>query len=61
LKTEEAANTRLAHTLINSIGGHETDPVVTRFDMTWGHVLLLAATGSPGTSATSGSGTCFAR
>ena len=37
--------TRLAHTLSSSIGGRQTDPKVTRFDMTWGHVVLLCSDG----------------
>jgi serine/threonine protein phosphatase PrpC len=41
----DAAGTRLAHTLSSSIGGHQTDPKVTRFDMAWGHVLLLCSDG----------------
>ena len=45
MKAEEAANTPLAHTLTSSIGGRETHPQVTRFDMTWGHVLLLCSDG----------------
>jgi protein phosphatase len=45
MKAEEAANSRLAHTLTSSIGGRQTDPQVTRFDMTWGHVLLLCSDG----------------
>jgi len=45
MKAEEAAGTRLAHTLTSSIGGHQTDPKITRFDMTWGHVLLLCSDG----------------
>ena len=45
MKAEEAANTRLAHTLTSSIGGSQTDPKVTRFAMTWGHVLLLCSDG----------------
>jgi protein phosphatase len=45
LKAEEAAGTRLAHTLTSSIGGRQTDPVVSRFEMTWGHVLLLCSDG----------------
>lgn len=45
MKAEDAAGTRLAHTLTSSIGGHQTDPKVTRFDMTWGHVLLLCSDG----------------
>ena len=45
MKSEEAAATRLAHTLTSSIGGSQTDPKVTRFDMAWGHVLLLCSDG----------------
>jgi serine/threonine protein phosphatase PrpC len=45
MKAEDAAGTRLAHTLTSSIGGRQTDPKVTRFDMTWGHVLLLCSDG----------------
>ena len=45
MKAEEAAGTRLAHTLTSSIGGSQTQPTVTRFDMTWGHVLLLCSDG----------------
>jgi protein phosphatase len=41
----EAATTRLAHTLSSSIGGRQTDPKVTRLDMTWGHVVLLCSDG----------------
>jgi serine/threonine protein phosphatase PrpC len=45
MKPEEAAATRLAHTLTSSIGGQETHPKVTRFDMAWGNVLLLCSDG----------------
>ncbi len=45
MKAEEVAGSRLAHTLTSSIGGSQTDPKVTRFDMTWGHVLLLCSDG----------------
>jgi PPM family protein phosphatase len=45
MKAEEAAGTRLAHTLTSSIGGSESHPKVTRFDMNWGHVLLLCSDG----------------
>ena len=45
MKAEEAAGTRLAHTLTSAIGGSQTDPKVTRFDMTWGHVILLCSDG----------------
>lgn len=42
---EAAAQTRLAHTLSSSIGGRQTDPKVTRFEMAWGHVVLLCSDG----------------
>ncbi len=45
MTAEAAAGTRLAHTLSSSIGGRQTDPKVTRFDMAWGHVLLLCSDG----------------
>ena len=45
MKVEEVANSRLAHTLTSSIGGSQTDPQITRFDMTWGQVLLLCSDG----------------
>jgi serine/threonine protein phosphatase PrpC len=45
MKAEEAAGTRLAHTLTSSIGGSQTSPTVTRFEMSWGHVLLLCSDG----------------
>jgi serine/threonine protein phosphatase PrpC len=45
MKAEDAAGTRLAHTLTSAIGGNETHPKVTRFDMDWGHVLLLCSDG----------------
>jgi protein phosphatase len=45
MKAEEAAGTRLAHTLTSSIGGSQTQPKVSRFEMTWGHVLLLCSDG----------------
>jgi protein phosphatase len=45
MKAEQAAGTRLAHTLTSAIGGHENNPKVTRFDMNWGHVLLLCSDG----------------
>jgi protein phosphatase len=41
----DAAGTRLEHTLSSSIGGRQTAPVVTSFDMTWGHVVLLCSDG----------------
>jgi PPM family protein phosphatase len=45
MKTEEAADSPLAHTLTSSIGGRETHPKITRFDMSWGQVLLLCSDG----------------
>ncbi|HEX3235966.1 MAG TPA: protein phosphatase 2C domain-containing protein [Gemmatimonadales bacterium] len=45
MKAEEAAGTRLAHTLTSSIGGRETHPTITRFEMNWGHILLLCSDG----------------
>src|SRR6185295_613541 len=35
MKAEDAAETRLAHTLTSAIGGSENHPKVTPFDMTW--------------------------
>ena len=35
----------LAHTLSSSIGGRQTHPKVTRFDLAWGNVLLLCSDG----------------
>ncbi len=45
MAASDAATTRLAHTLSSSIGGRQTDPKVTRLDMTWGHVVLLCSDG----------------
>lgn len=45
MKAEDVADTRLAHTLTSAIGGSENHPKVTRFDMSWGHVLLLCSDG----------------
>src|SRR5262249_16953850 len=45
MKAEQAASTRLAHTLTSAIGGHENHPKVTRIDMNWGYVLLLCSDG----------------
>jgi serine/threonine protein phosphatase PrpC len=41
----ETSGTRLEHTLSSSIGGRQTAPVVTGFDMAWGHVMLLCSDG----------------
>jgi PPM family protein phosphatase len=45
MKAEDAAATRLAHTLTSAIGGSQTDPTITPMEMTWGHVLLLCSDG----------------
>ncbi len=45
MKPEQVAGTRLEHTLTSSIGGSHNQPTVTRFDMDWGHVLLLCSDG----------------
>lgn len=45
MKAEDAAGTRLAHTLTSAIGGSQTDPKISRFTMEWGHVLLLCSDG----------------
>jgi protein phosphatase len=45
MKAEQVAGTRLEHTLTSSLGGRQTQPTVSRFDMTWGHVLLLCSDG----------------
>ena len=45
MKPEQVAGTRLEHTLTSSIGGSHPQPTVTRFDMNWGHVLLLCSDG----------------
>jgi serine/threonine protein phosphatase PrpC len=45
LTRSAAAVSRFAHTLSSSIGGRQTAPVVTTFEMTWGNVLLLCSDG----------------
>ncbi len=45
LTRADAAATRLARTLSSSLGGRQTDPVVTRFDNNWGTVVLLCSDG----------------
>lgn len=45
LSRTEAPDSRFAHTLSSSIGGRQTNPVVTRFDMAWGNVVLLCSDG----------------
>jgi serine/threonine protein phosphatase PrpC len=41
----DVSGTRLEHTLSSSMGGRQTDPKVTRFDLAWGLVLLLCSDG----------------
>jgi protein phosphatase len=41
----DAASTRLANSLSSSLGGRQTEPVVTRFDMDWNTVVLLCSDG----------------
>lgn len=45
LTRADAAGTRFARTLSSSIGGRQTDPVVSRLDMAWGTVLILCSDG----------------
>lgn len=45
LTRSDASNTRLAHALSSSLGGRQTAPVVTRFDMNWNTVVLLCSDG----------------
>jgi serine/threonine protein phosphatase PrpC len=45
MKKQEVAGTRFEHLLTSSIGGQQTEPKVSRVDMTWGHVLLLCSDG----------------
>ncbi len=45
MKPAEVAGTRLEHTLTSSIGGSQTQPTITRFDIDWGHILLLCSDG----------------
>jgi len=45
LTRSDAAGSRYARTLSSSLGGRQTDPVVTRFDMSWGTVVLLCSDG----------------
>lgn len=45
LSRADASGSRLAHTLSSSIGGSQTAPVVSRFDLAWGYVLLLCSDG----------------
>jgi serine/threonine protein phosphatase PrpC len=41
----DISGTRLEHTLSSSIGGRQTAPVVTRFELTWDTVVLLCSDG----------------
>jgi protein phosphatase len=45
LARADAAATRFARTLSSSLGGRQTDPVVTRFDNNWGTVVMLCSDG----------------
>jgi protein phosphatase len=45
LKPENVPATRLAHTLSSSIGGRQSSPVVSQFEMGWGTVVLLCSDG----------------
>ena len=45
LPEERASASPFAHTLTSAIGGKQTAPVVTPFEMTWGNVLLLCSDG----------------
>jgi serine/threonine protein phosphatase PrpC len=45
MRPSDTAGTRLEHTLSSSIGGRQTAPVVTRFDLTWDTVVLLCSDG----------------
>jgi serine/threonine protein phosphatase PrpC len=45
LTQADASKTRFAHTLSSSIGGPQTEPVVTRGDPGWGNVLMLCSDG----------------
>jgi protein phosphatase len=45
LTRTDASTSRLAHSLSSSLGGRQTEPVVTRFDMNWSTVVLLCSDG----------------
>lgn len=45
LKKADVAGTRFEHTLTSSIGGQQSQPTVSRIDMTWGNVILLCSDG----------------
>ena len=45
LTRTDASTSRLAHSLSSSLGGRQTEPIVTRFDMNWNTVVLLCSDG----------------
>ena len=45
MKPADTAGTRFERTLSSSIGGHQTAPVVSKFDLTWDTVVLLCSDG----------------
>jgi serine/threonine protein phosphatase PrpC len=45
MRPADVAGTRLERTLSSSIGGRQTAPVVTRFELTWDTVVLLCSDG----------------
>ncbi len=45
LTRDDAAGSRFARTLSSSLGGRQTDPAVTRLDISWGTVVLLCSDG----------------
>lgn len=45
MRPADTAGTRLEHTLSSSIGGRQTAPAVSRFDLTWDTVVLLCSDG----------------
>jgi len=45
LTRADATGTRFEHTLSSSIGGRQTAPVVTEFELTWDTVVLLCSDG----------------
>jgi protein phosphatase len=45
MRPEETAGTRFERTLSSSIGGRQTAPVVSKFELTWDTVVLLCSDG----------------
>ena len=45
LTRTDASTSRLAHSLSSSLGGRQTEPIVTRFEMNWNTVVLLCSDG----------------